>query len=109
MQAVHPAGAGHRRDADADHLYHRTARGQHGARPSRVDARAARRAHDLSVRAVVLDTHQRVLRDGMRDHRREHGARLTSDFAMITFITSLAPAWMRATKFPSFLWTKPRQ
>ena len=82
VQAVHPAGARHRRHAHPDHLHRGTARRQHRARPSRLDARTARRAHDLPVRAVVLDAHQRVLRDGVRDHRREHRARLTSDFGV---------------------------
>ena len=34
------------------------------------------RPHDLSVRALLLDTHQCVLRDRLRDHRREFSAKL---------------------------------
>ena len=76
VQAVHPAGTRHRRHAHADHLHDRTARGQHRARPAGVEARGDGRAHDLSVRALLLDTHQCVLRDRLRDHRREFSAKL---------------------------------
>ncbi len=74
VQAVHPARTRHRRHADSDHLHHRIARGQHRARAAGMDAAAAGRAHDLPLRALLLDADQCVLRGGVRDHRREHGA-----------------------------------
>ena len=44
-------------------------RRQHRARAPGLDAGPVGRPHDLPVRAVLLDAHQRVLRDRLRDHR----------------------------------------
>ena len=42
-----------------------------------MERRAAGCAHDLSLPPVLLDAYQRVLRHGVRDHRRELSAKLT--------------------------------
>ena len=76
VQAIHPARTRHRRDAHSDHLHHRVARRQHRAGPAGVESGAAGRAHDLPLRALLLDPDQCFLRGGVRDHRREHGAKL---------------------------------
>jgi DNA-binding transcriptional LysR family regulator len=76
VQAIHPARTRHRRDAEPNHLHGRVARRQHRARATGMERRRAGCAHDISVPSVIFDAHQRVLRDCVRDHRRELGASL---------------------------------